>query len=265
MDSQAKKMNRQHVLTGHRRRLILKRLESQKAVKTSELSEDFSVSQMTIRNDLNLLAEQGQLVRTHGGAIVREWLTTEPSYQDKASLNRTEKRRIGQRAATLIEEGMAVFIGNGTTTMQIIHHLPQDRQFYVFTNALNHAVEVDQLPQAEVFVIGGYLREVSLAMVGQLAHQALQGIYFDLTFLGANGISIDHGVTIPSMEEAGTAAEVIRHSQRTVIVADHTKFGIVAHSKIADISEIDTIITDKGLAPRFSDHLASLDVELYTT
>lgn len=257
-------MNQNYTLSEHRRRLILEQLQSRKAVKTSELSEAFSVSPMTIRNDLNTLAEQGQLVRIHGGALVREWLTAEPSYQDKANLNRAEKERIGQQAANLIEEGMAVFIGNGTTTMEIIKHLPRDRRVRIFTNALNHAIEVAQLPQAEVFVIGGHLRGVSLAMVGRLAHQALEGVYFDLAFLGVNGISMDYGLTIPSLEEAETAAEVTRHTQRTVIVADHTKFGIVAHGKIADIADIDAIITDNGLEPRCRELLASLDVELYT-
>ncbi len=257
-------MKQYAALTAHRRRLVLERLQKQGVVKTSELSEAFSVSPMTIRNDLNALAQQDQLVRTHGGAIVREWLTTEPSYQDKANLNRAEKERIGKQAAGLIEEGMAVFIGNGTTTMEIIKHLPRGRRVRIFTNALNHALEVDQLPQAEVFIIGGHLRGVSLAMVGRLAHQALEGVYFDLAFLGVNGISMDYGLTIPSLEEAETAAEIIRHSQRTVIVADHTKFGIVAHGRIADISDIDVIITDRGLEPRFREALVGLDVELYT-
>ena len=252
------------MLTEHRRQVILERLHSRKAVKTSELSETFAVSSMTIRNDLNALAQQGQLMRVHGGAIARQQLTAEPSYNDKAEINRLEKEEIGRQGASLIEEGMAVFIGNGTTTMEIIRHLPQDRHFRVFTNALNHALEVSQLPQAEVFVLGGYLREVSLAMVGRLAHQALNGIYFDLAFLGVNGISIDHGLTIPSLEEAQTAAEVIERSQRTIIVADHTKFGIVAHGKIADITDIDAIITDSGLDPRLMDSLSNLDVEINT-
>ncbi|MEA3238857.1 MAG: DeoR/GlpR family DNA-binding transcription regulator, partial [Candidatus Bipolaricaulota bacterium] len=224
----------------------------------------FAVSSMTIRNDLNYLAEQGQLVRVHGGAIARQWLTTEPSYHDKASINHLEKENIGRRAATLVEEGMAVFIGNGTTTMEIIKHLPQDKRFRVFTNALNHALEVNQIPQAEVFVLGGHLREVSLAMVGRLAHQALKGIYFDLAFLGVNGISIDRGLTIPSLEEAEVAAEIIERSQRKIIVADHAKFGIVAHGKIADITDIDAIITDSGLDPRLLNSLSNLDVEINT-
>jgi len=252
------------MLTEQRRQVILEQLHSRKAVKTSELSETFAVSSMTIRNDLNALAEQGQLMRVHGGAISRQWLTAEPSYHDKADINRAEKEEIGRQAAGLIEEGMAVFIGNGTTTMEIIKHLPQDRHFRVFTNALNHALEVSQLPQAEVFVVGGYLREVSQAMIGRLAHQALKGIYFDLAFLGVNGISIDYGLTIPSLEEAEVAAEIIERSQRTVIVADHAKFGVVAHGKIADITDIDAIITDSGLDPRLLNSLSNLDVEINT-
>ena len=252
------------MLTEHRRQVILERIHSRKAVKTSELSETFAVSPMTIRNDLNALAEQGQLMRVHGGAVVRQWLTTEPSYNDKADINRREKEAIGRQAATLVEEGMAVFVGNGTTTIEIIRHLPQDRHFSVFTNALNHAFEVSQLPKVEVFVVGGHLREVSLAMVGRLAHQALKGIYFDLCFLGVNGISVERGLTIPSLEEAETAAEIIDRSQRKIIVADHTKFGIVAHGKIADVTDIDSIITDSGLDPRLTNSLSNLDVEIDT-
>jgi len=251
------------MLTEHRRQVILERIHSRKAVKTSELSETFSVSPMTIRNDLNALAEQGQLMRVHGGAVVQQ-LTTEPSYNDKADINRREKEAIGRQAATLVEEGMAVFIGNGTTTIEVIRHLPQDKHFTVFTNALNHAFEVSQIPRAEVFVVGGHLREVSLAMVGRLAHQALKGIYFDLCFLGVNGISAGRGLTIPSLEEAETAAEVIDRSQRNIIVADHTKFSIVAHGKIADITDIDVIITDSGLDPRQLNSVSNLDVEINT-
>lgn len=252
------------MLAEERRQEILQRAKESAIVKTYDLASDYDVSSMTIRNDLGILAKQGHLVRIHGGAIVRQWLTTEPSYDDKASRNRDEKERIGRFAAGMIEEGMAVFIGNGTTTMEIIRHLPRDRRFRIFTNALNHAIEMSQLPQAEVFVIGGHLRGVSLAMVDRLAHRALEGIYFDLAFLGVNGVSIDHGLTIPSLDEAEIAAEVIRHTQRTVVAADHTKFGVIAHGKIADLSDIEVIISDKELESNFCLALSNLDVELYT-
>lgn len=260
--SQQKETNRK-MLTEQRRRLILEELRKRGVVRTSELSRIFSVSQMTIRNDLNALAREGKLVRIHGGAMVREWVTTEPSYQEKASRNLEEKRRIAKRAAELIEPGMAVFIGNGSTTMQLVKALPPDLGLRVFTNALNHAMELTQVPGVDVYVIGGYLRGVSYAMVGPLAKRSLGDVYFDVAFLGANGISLEHGVTIPSLEEADTAAEILRHSRRRVILADHTKFGVVTHGKIADLSEIDVIITDSELDRGLVESLSELDLSLY--
>jgi len=257
------KGNQNHPLTEQRRRLILERLQEWGEVKTSELAELFSVSPMTIRNDLNALNEQGALVRIHGGAIVREPLTNEPSYIDKANRNRAEKERIGKHAAKMVEEGMAVFIGNGTTTMQLVKHLPRNLHIRVFTNALNHASELSKYPWVEVYVIGGHLRSISLGMVGRLARQALTGVYFDLAFLGVNGISLEHGFTLPSLEEAETAAEVVRHARRTVILADHTKFGMVTHSQVTDIEGVDVIVTDSGLSDRFREEFESLDVELH--
>ncbi|MGC9529252.1 MAG: DeoR/GlpR family DNA-binding transcription regulator [Candidatus Bipolaricaulaceae bacterium] len=250
------------MLSEHRRRLILERLRERGMVHTTELSELFSVSPMTIRNDLNALAEQGQLVRTHGGAVVKEWLAAEPSYHEKATRNLAEKKRIGQLAAGLVEEGMAAFVGNGTTTMQLVKHLPTGARFRAFTNALTHAVGLANLPQVEVYVVGGYLRGVSYAMVGRLARQALDGVYFDLAFLGANGVSLDHGITIPALEEAETAAEVVRHARRTVVVADHSKFGAVTHSKIAELDAVDLLVTDRPLPPEMAGVLEELDVEV---
>ncbi len=260
--SQQKETNRK-MLTEQRRRLILEELRKRGVVRTSELSRIFSVSQMTIRNDLNALAREGKLVRIHGGAMVREWVTTEPSYQEKASRNLEEKRRIAKKAAELIEPGMAVFIGNGSTTMQLVKALPPDLGLRVFTNALNHAMELTQVPGVDVYVIGGYLRGVSYAMVGPLAKRSLGDVYFDVAFLGANGISLEHGVTIPSLEEADTAAEILRHSRRRVILADHTKFGVVTHGKIVGLEEVDVIITDSGLDPELAATLEELDLELH--
>jgi len=258
--SQQKETNRK-MLTEQRRRLILEELRKRGVVRTSELSRIFSVSQMTIRNDLNALAREGKLVRIHGGAMVREWVTTEPSYQEKASRNLEEKRRIAKKAAELIEPGMAVFIGNGSTTMQLVKALPPDLGLRVFTNALNHAMELTQVPGVDVYVIGGYLRGVSYAMVGPLAKRSLGDVYFDVAFLGA--ISLEHGVTIPSLEEADTAAEILRHSRRRVILADHTKFGVVTHGKIVGLEEVDVIITDSGLDPELAATLEELDLELH--
>jgi len=257
-------MKRNKMLAEERRQELLQQIKENGVVKTSDLSRDYNVSQMTIRNDLNALAQQGHLEKIHGGAMAQRWLSKEPSYSEKALLHPQKKQKIGSEAAQMVEDGMAVFIGNGSTTMEIIRHLPRDRHFRIFTNSLNHALEMTAYENAEVFVIGGFLRGSSLAMVGRLAHQALKGIYFDIAFLGVNGLSIEHGLTIPSLEETETATEVIRHSQRTIIVADHTKFGVVTHGKIADVSEVDVLITDKKPELSYRQGLSTSGVELRT-
>ncbi|MBA1343677.1 MAG: HTH-type transcriptional regulator GlpR [ANME-2 cluster archaeon] len=253
-------MKRNKMLPEQRRQQILKSLGDRGVITTSDIAETHGVSLMTARKDLDLLAIQGHLARIHGGAIALLRLSTEPSYVEKASLNPREKQAIGRKAACLIEEGMAIFIGNGTTTMEIIRNLPSDRHIRIFTNSLNHATALASLPNVAVVVVGGLLRGVSFAMVGVLGHRMLQNVYFDLAFFGVNGLSLDHGLTLPSREEAEMVAEVIRHSQRTVIVADHTKFGVVAHGRIGAVSDIDTIITDSGLELRFREAMSKQEV-----
>ncbi len=256
--------NNKKELTELRRRRICEELRRRGAVRTIELARDFSVSPMTIRNDLLALAKKGLIEKVHGGAVIKEPIAAEPSYYEKATRNIEEKRRIGSKAAELIKEGMAVFIGNGTTTMEIVRALKKRpvANVRVFTNALTHAMELAEIPGIEVYVIGGYLRGVSYAMVGPLARSALGGAYFDRAFLGANGVSPQHGVTIPSLEEADTAAEVVRRAREVVVVVDHSKLGVVAHAKIADLREVDLLITDPGAPADMLSALAAAGLEL---
>ncbi|MEW6216824.1 MAG: DeoR/GlpR family DNA-binding transcription regulator [Candidatus Bipolaricaulota bacterium] len=255
---------RKKVLTEERRQLILDGLRERGVVRTGELARRFAVSTMTIRSDLAALEARSELLRVHGGAMLRERVALEPSYHEKATRNLDEKRRIGRRAALLIEEGMAVFIGNGTTTIEIVRALRERPpvEVKVFTNALTHATELAEIPGVEVCVIGGSLRGVSFAMVGPLARQALEGVYFDLAFLGVNGLSVGHGITIPSLEEAETAREIISHAQRVVIVADHSKFETITHGKIAELSRVSVVVTDEGLDGELREELATVGLEL---
>ena len=111
-------------------------------------------------------------------------------------------------------------------------------------------------------MIGGYLRGVSYAMVGPLARRALEGVYFDIAFLGANGLSLECGATIPSLEEADTVAEVVRRARRVVIVVDHTKLGLVTHGRIADLSQIYLVITDTLADLEFLESLREHGIEV---
>ncbi len=249
-------------LTEQRRRLILERLRAWGEVRTSELAGLFGVSPMTIRNDLNALSEAGALVRTHGGAVSNEPIAREPSYKDKETQRSAEKARIGRAAAAELEEGAVVFVGNGTTTMQLVRHLPRLERLAVFTNALNHAGALLERPGVSVYVVGGYLRGVSYGMVGGLARRALEGVFFDAAFVGVNGVSLEHGFTLPSLEEAEVMAEVVRRARRTFVLADHSKFGVVTHARVAGLDGVDAVITDRPPPAEFVRAFGELDVRL---
>ena len=255
-------MKRKTMLTEERRQLLLQRVREEGVVATRVLAKDYHVSEMTIRNDLGALAAQGHLERVHGGAVARRWLSREPSYVEKAGLQPEAKQAIGQEAARMIEEGMTVFIGNGTTTMEIIRGLPSDRHIQAFTNSLNHAVELAKRANVELSVVGGRVRDVSLAMVGPLVHRALDSIYFDLAFIGVNGVSVDYGLSIPSLDEAEVIGEIIRRSKRIVVVADHTKLEVITHGKIADASSADVLITDGVADPSITKRFEKLGIEV---
>ncbi len=249
-------------LTEQRRRLILERLRTWGEVRTTELAQMFGVSPMTIRNDLNALGEAGALKRTHGGAVSNEPIAREPSYKDKEGQRSAEKARIGAAAAQEISEGMVVFVGNGTTTMQLVRRLPRLVRLAVFTNALNHAGALLEHPGVSVYVVGGYLRGVSYGMVGGLARKALEGVFFDAAFVGVNGVSLEYGFTLPSLEEAEVMAAVVRRARRTFVLADHSKFGAVTHARVADFGEVDAVITDRIPPEEFARAFNELDVRL---
>jgi len=257
-----RKNRRDAPLTEQRRRLILERLRTWGEVRTSELAGLFGVSPMTIRNDLNALAAGGELKRTHGGAVSNEPILREPSYRDKESQHIAEKSRIGRAAAQLLGDGMVVFIGNGTTTMQLIRNLPRLERLVVFTNALNHAGALLDHEGVEVYVVGGYLRGVSYGMVGGLARRGLEGVFFDAAFFGVNGVSLEHGYTLPSLEEAEVIAEVVRRSRRAAVLADHSKFGVVTHARAATLEEVDLVVTDRRPEGDLAAAFAEAGVEL---
>ena len=257
-----RKRKRVSPLTEQRRRLILERVRAWGEVRTSELAGLFGVSPMTIRNDLNALSEAGALVRTHGGAVSNEPIAREPSYKDKETQHSAEKARIGRAAAAELEEGAVVFIGNGTTTMQLVRHLPRFERLVVFTNALNHAGALLEHPGVHVHVVGGYLRGVSYGMVGALAHRALEGVFFDAAFVGVNGIAIEPGFTLPSLEEAEVVAGVLRRARRTFVLADHSKFGVVTHARVAELGGVGTVVTDRPPPQEFERAFDELGVRL---
>lgn len=232
---------------------ILQRLRRDGSVSVEQICHDFDVSVSTIRRDLQDLEERGLLRRTHGGAVTLEPLFYEPfkldrSFQDQVGSFPEEKRRIAQAAAGLLREGDVFSLTAGTTTTEIARSLPPRGHFTLVTNTINVAMELSKRKEISVYVTGGHLRGDWFSLVGPTAIDAVQKVVVNIMFIGVNGIDANHGLTCYNPDEAEINKAMIRQAKRKVVVADHSKFGIVANWLICEAAQVDMIITDTGTA-----------------
>lgn len=238
------------MLAAQRQSVILDAVRRDGAVRVSDLAEQLSVSDMTIRRDLDFLAEGGLVEKVHGGAtVVGNNSTYEPGFPAKAEREQPEKAAIAQAAAAMVHPGMAVGLSAGTTTWTLARYLKGVAGITVVTNSIRvAAVFHDDPGPSQTVVLTGGVRTPSDALVGSVAALALQSMHLDLVFLGVHGIDSRAGFTTPNMMESETDRELMRAGRRFVVLADHTKIGVIGISTIAPVREADTVITDDGLS-----------------
>ena len=205
------------------------------------------ITQATLQRDLKWLEDQGFLERTHDGARLRQLIRPEPGYAHSAQYHPEEKRRIGAAAAALIEDGDTIFVNGGSTAAQVVRHIRPDSKVTVVTNSVSAALEAQE-SGCEVILLGGSFRSRSNSVVGRLAIQMLRKRVAHKAFIGVDGISPKFGCTTPVSAEAEMARVMIARTHgRVVVVADHSKWGVVSNFEIAPIDKIHTLVTDDGL------------------
>ena len=239
------------MLASQRRTAILGLVEESGAVRVSELVERLSVSDMTIRRDIEHLAREGRIERVHGGALAVGGASAhEPGFLAKSSLMTSQKKAIAEHAATLVEPGSAIAISAGTTTYELARCLRAVPDITVVTNSVPVAqlLHESSAPGQTVVLTGG-LRTPSDALVGPVAVGALRTLHVDRLFLGVHGIDLHAGLTTPNLVEAETNRAMIASARHTVIMADHTKWGVTVLSSFANLEDANTVVSDRHLSP----------------
>ncbi|MFI6177023.1 DeoR/GlpR family DNA-binding transcription regulator [Nonomuraea sp. NPDC051191] len=235
------------MLAPQRQQAILDLVRQNGGVRVVDLVRTFGVSDITIRRDLELLAERGLLAKVHGGATTIG-STNEPGFAAKSVQQEEEKQAIAGHAAALVRPGTAVALSAGTTTWTLAHHLGQVPGLTVVTNSVRiadvfqHAGRPDQ-----TVVLTGGVRTPSDALVGPVAVAAIRQLNVDLLFLGVHGMTARAGFTTPNMMESETDRALVEAASRLVVLADHTKWGTVGISTIARLDEADVVVSDTGL------------------
>jgi DeoR/GlpR family transcriptional regulator of sugar metabolism len=227
--------------------MIREILEKETTKDVNSLSKYFNVSVVTIRRDLNELNRAGLIERTHGGAFTTEMLKPIDlsTFQLKSNLQKEEKKLIGKYAASLVKPGNTIYLGGGTTTYWVAKNLYSVSPITVVTNSLPLANLLAQIESINLIMLGGNLKRREYTFVGEFAEKTLSNIYYDLVITGINGIHPDHGLTSNYPAELMSDKIFLSISERTIVVADHTKFGRVATYKTAELTSVKTIITDK--------------------
>ena len=238
------------VLARQRQARILEWIRQVGAIRVTELVHELGVSDMTVRRDLAVLAEQGLLEKVHGGAtLVHDSALLEPGFVAKSTLQPAEKAAIAAEAATLVAPGMAIGLSAGTTTAALARRLAEVPGLTVVTDSLRVAdAFTDPGSSGQTVVLTGGVRTPSDALVGPFAVAVLERVHLDLVVLGTHGMELRAGFTSPNLLEAETNRAMVAAGRRLVIVADHTKWGLVGLSSFARLDQADVLVSDNSLS-----------------
>ncbi|MGQ9632486.1 MAG: DeoR/GlpR family DNA-binding transcription regulator [bacterium] len=236
-----------------RHEMIREILEARGSADVEELSSTLKVSPVTIRKDLRILERRGVILRTHGGAIVNSLNSLGASFLAKMRRNLLEKRKIAGAAIGMLSDQETIILCDGTTTYQIAKLLKRSGlRLRVITNALNIALELAQVNNIETIIIGGRVSEY-YSIGGYLGELIVENIkrevgLIDRAFLGADGISLEYGLTSFNEQDASINGEISRVAGETIAVLDHTKFNRARFYPIVPLERVNCIITDDGIS-----------------
>lgn len=226
-----------------RKKKILSLLSEDSTISVTQISEMLSVSTVTIRNDLNSLQEDGLIIRTHGGAS--------PSFhKDILSSQRIqikEKTAIAKAAAQTVNDGDRIMLLGGSTCAMIVKFLLGKRDVHIVTNSTLALTYARTNPSLNVTLVGGEFELTSESLVGPIALKNLSQFNVQKCFIGADGFTVDFGVTSHLVETAEVAKMMIKQSQECIVVSDSTKADKAGFATMSPISQVDRLITDSGV------------------
>lgn len=226
-----------------RRLAILKRLSHEGRASVIDLSQEFGVSEVTIRSDLQILAHQSLIVRTHGGAVPVGRIPT-LSLDVRRLQQPLEKDRIGAAAANMVGNGEAIFLDTSSTSLALARHLDNHRDITVLTNSLALAQVLLEMPNITVVMAGGVLQRDTASLIGSEELELLRRFNIQKGFFGAHGLTEREGLTDVSATEAGVKQTLIKMCRQVVAILDATKWGRVGLASFASLQDINQIITD---------------------
>ena len=244
---------------------IVRLVEDQGRARVTELAESFGVSSVTIRKDLDVLADEGRVIRTHGGAIAPRIRGQDLAYDVRDRMQQAEKAAIGRLAATRINDGESIIVDASTTSLYLARELMQrspGQSLTVVTNSIRLATEMSVRPDISVLLMGGRVRGRSLSLVGQLGDGVLQRVNVQKAFVGASGFTTEEGLTETTEEEAQIKRAMVAAAREVYALVDNSKWGRVASATFCRLDELTGVLTDAGAPGDMVEGLQGMGIEV---
>lgn len=244
-----------------RQSAILTLVKNQGFVATEQLVDHFNVTPQTIRRDINILCQHSLLQRFHGGAGQPTSVEND-SYQNRLRTFVDAKHDIATHVAAHIPNGSSIFLHNGTTTEMVAQALTNHKNLKIVTNNLNVAMIFSKNQDFDVMIAGGQLRKRDNGIIGPATTEFIKQFRLDFGIIGVSGIDHDGSLLDFDYQETKNAEAIIANSHETILVADHSKFGLRAMTRFGHLSQIDWLYTDENPPEGFLSIIAASGVDI---
>ena len=253
------------MLAPERQKYILDLLTQQRIIKTQDIAEKFGVSNLTARRDLDVLRAQGYVQRVHGGAILIPDSIPNPVSefnQEKKNAPKRSEQAIGRLAASMVEEGDVIFLGNGVVTYEVAKNLLTIPNLTFITGSMSIA-NLLLSSNSKLYILGGLVDPLEQNIYSRSAMDQMERFFPTISFMGCEGVTAEHGVTCYYQPGAELGYIVVKNSAKTIFTVHHRKFGVNGMNKVCDLSELYAIVTDDGLDPEYREKMEKTGVKMF--
>jgi len=260
---QERRSSRKVLIAAERRRKIYAAALERGSVNVTDMAATLGVNPDTVRRDLNELQKEGKLVRSHGGATARESEVAQQPYSKLRNENLKQKSWIGQAAISYLPDMGSIFIGAGSTTYQMALSMPENWQGQIITGSPEIALHMAWTVGAPVGLLGGNIRKDSYSSDCSWSEHILDMANWDVTFLSASAVDIEHGISAIDINAALMERRIIEHGKKLVLLCDSSKFRRFSRARVGPIDLVHTLVTDEGVSPEMVRQLTDLGVEVF--
>lgn len=250
------------MLAIERRNAILSKLSAEGKVVVSDLSNEFNVTEETIRRDLEKLDRDGLARKTYGGAVKNESFNIDLPFHIRKQTNVESKRIIAAQISEMIKDGDYVMLDSSTTALYVIQNILDRKKITLITNSIEILIELCNKPDWLIISTGGVLKEGGLSLVGYQAEKMVSGFHVDIAVCSCKGVNEDLSVTDSNERDSEIKKAFFKAAKRKVLAVDHSKFDKTSFVKVCDIGYIDTVVTDANPGQEWSKNLEKAGVEL---